>query len=303
MAAGAVVAVVALTGVAGCGAAGSGGAAGAGPGAGANGALGFNGPFGLGGPFEGGGITGGGASGGGITGGGITGGGTSGGGITGAGNSGAGITGGGTSGAGITGGGNSGGGIGAAGLAGTASGKSRGAVKVDGSTALDGVAGLPWLFALGAGVRATAPHAVRPGTSSPADAAAGFYQAFYDQRFTAACDYVAPARQAGCPVLLRASSGSADALRTPAIGFTVVKGAQALVTMTGVLCRAASGCVGQHDPHWIFDSSYTFDQLWALTAGAGGNPLTVTPLTKDAGRWYVDLDAAGTHPASRPRKP
>ena len=288
MAAGAVVAVVALTGVAGCGAAGSGGAAGAGPGAGANGALGFNGPFGLGGPFAGGPFAGGR----------ITGDGNSGAGVTGGENSGGGITGGENSGAGIT-----GGGMGAAGLAGTASGKGRGAVKVDGSTALDGVAGLPWLFALGAGVRATAPHAVRPGTSSPADAAAGFYQAFYDQRFTAACDYVAPARRAGCPVLLRESGGSADALRTPAIGFTVVKGAQALVTMTGVLCRAASGCVGQHDPHWIFDGSYTFDQLWALTAGAGGNPLTVTPLTMDAGHWYVDLDAAGTRPASRPRIP
>jgi hypothetical protein len=288
MAAGAVVAVVALTGVAGCGAAGSGGATGAGPGPAANGALGFNGPFGLGGPFEGAPLEGAPLAGAPLAGAPLAGDPLAGGGITSG---------------GITGAGLSGGGIGAAGLAGTTSGKSRGAVKVDGSTALDGVAGMPWLFALGAGVRATAPPAVRPGTSSPADAAAGFYQAFYDQRFTAACDYVAPARQAGCPVLLRESSGSADALHTPAIGFTVVKGAQALVTMTGVLCRAAGGCVGQHDPHWIFDSSYTFDQLWALTADAGGNPLTVTPLAKDAGRWYVDLTAAGTRPASLPRIP
>jgi hypothetical protein len=258
-------AVIALIGVAGCGAAGSGGATGAGSAGAANGALGFNGPFGLGGPFEGDEIAGGGI---------------------GAEDE------------------IAGGGIGAAGLANTTSGKSGSMVKVDGSTALDGVAGMPWLFALGAGVRATAPQSVRPGTGSPADAAAGFYQAFYDQRFAAACGYVAPARQASCPALLRGSSGSADALRTPAIGFTVVKGARALVTMTGVLCRTASGCVGQHDPHWIFDNSYTFDQLWALTAGDGGNPLTVTPLTKDAGCWYVDLTAAAaTHPAALPRIP
>lgn len=173
-----------------------------------------------------------------------------------------------------------------------ASGPGERAVKVDGSTAMDGFRGMPWLLALGAGVGASAPSAVRPGTGTPADAAAGFYQAFYTQRFTAACGFVAPGQRAGCPARLRGSRGSTDALRIPAIGFSVVKGARALVTMTGTLCRAGGGCIGQRNPRWIFGNSYTFDQLWALTAGDGGNPLTVTPLIMDAGRWYVDLTAA-----------
>jgi hypothetical protein len=154
---------------------------------------------------------------------------------------------------------------------------------------MEGVAGMPWLFALGAGVSASAPQAVRPGTGSPADAAAAFYDAFYEQRFATACGYVAPAQQANCPVPLRKSRGSADTLQSPAIGFVVVKGNEALVTMTGLLCRTATGCVAQHNAHWVFGDSYTFDRLWSLTAAQGGNPLTVTPFTRVAGRWYMDL--------------
>ena len=225
-------ALVALIGITGCGAAGSNTAIGGKAVAAANAALGFNGQFGRGGPFEG---------------------------------------------------------TGTVGLANTTSGKIGVTVQVGGSTAMEGVAGMPWLFALGAGVSASAPQTVRPGTDSPADAAAGFYDAFYEQRFATACDYVAPAQQANCPVLLRKSRGSADTLQSPAIGFVVIKGNEALVTMTGLLCRTATGCVAQHNAHWIFGDSYTFDRLWSLTATQGGNPLTVTPCTQVAGRWYMDL--------------
>lgn len=168
-------------------------------------------------------------------------------------------------------------------------------VTVGGSVALDGVTGLPWLFAIGAGVEVSAPATVRAATDTPADAAAGFYQAFYAQRLPQACGYVAPAQRAGCPARLR-GAGGADVLRVPAVGFAVQKADQALVTMTGVLCRPAAGCLGQQNPGWIFAGSRSFDQLWALTAANGGNPLTVTPLVSDAGRWYVDL-AAGAQAA------
>lgn len=249
----AVGAMTALVGIAGCGAAGPSGAFGA------NAALGLNGPYGLGGPFEG--------SGG-----------------AGAENvaDAAGTAGtllGGTSTAGVT---------GTAGPTNSTGGNIGVTVRVDGSTALEGVTGMPWLFALGPGVNASAPQSVRPGTESPADAVAGFYDAFYTRRFATACAYVAPTQQPGCPVLLRQSSG-ADSLHNAAIGFVVIKDTEALVTMTGLLCRTASGCVGQHNAHWIFGYSCTFDRLWALTADEGGNPLTVTPLTRVADRWYMDL--------------
>lgn len=32
--------------------------------------------------------------------------------------------------------------------------------------------------------------------------------------------------------------------------------------------------------------AYSFDALWSATAG---NPLTVAPFTRFAGRWYLDL--------------
>src|SRR6185437_15857699 len=47
------------------------------------------------------------------------------------------------------------------------------AVQVGGSTALDGVTGLPWLFAIGAGVEVSAPATVRAAADTPADATAG----------------------------------------------------------------------------------------------------------------------------------
>ncbi len=124
-------------------------------------------------------------------------------------------------------------------------------VRVDGSTALERNR-VPWLTALGAGVSVNAPRSVRPGTDSPADAAAGFYQAFYGRRLPAACGYVVPAQRAGCAGRLGAASGRAGSLRSPAIGFVVTKGAVAIVTMTGLVCGAngttAGNCLGQHDP-------------------------------------------------------
>jgi hypothetical protein len=262
---------MALISIAGCGAAGSNGAAGAGA------PPGFNGPFGRGGPFESLSATGPanpGAAGplGGLLGG------TSASRVTGT----AGLA----LGRKVHGGGST---VRPGALGGSAVQVGASAVQVGGSTALEGRVGMPWLFALGPGVSASAPESVQPGTDSPADAAAGFYDAFYARRFAAACDYVAPAQQANCLALLRKSGGSADSLDSPAIGFVVVKGNEALVTMTGLLCRTATGCVGQHNAHWIFLTSRTFDQLWSLTASQGGNPLTVTPVTEAAGRWYLDL--------------
>jgi hypothetical protein len=249
-------ALIALFCIAGCGAGGSGWAHAA---ATANSGLGFNGPYGLGGPYESrqpAPVAGGGATGS------------------------SGTLLGGTSGPAVS---------ATAGLANASSGKKGLIVQVGGSTALEGARALPWLVTLGAGVSASAPLSVQPGTDSPADAAAGFYDAFYEQRFATACDFVAPAQRASCPVLLSESTGSADTLDTPAIGFVATKGDRALVTMTGLLCRPAAGCVAQHNAHWSFGMSYHFDTLWSLTARSGGNPLTVTPFTEVAGRWYLDL--------------
>lgn len=256
----AVGAIIALFGVAGCGGAGARGDSVADAAATANKGLGLNGPFGLGGPFEGPPAAG-----------------TASGGLLGGADA--------TAGHGTA-------GHATAGLANSSDGRPGVTVQVSGSTALVGARGLPWLVPLGYGVGVTAPLSVRPGTDSPADAAAGFYDAFYEQRFGAACGYVVPWEQASCPVLLRESAGSADTLHTPAIGFQVVKGSRALVTMTGLLCRTATGCVGQHNTHWIFGMYYSFDTLWTLTARHGGNPLTVTPFTEVAGRWYLDLKPA-----------
>jgi hypothetical protein len=249
-------AIIALFCIAGCGAAGPVRADAA---ATANNGLGFNGPYGLGGPFEG--RQAAPAASGGA-----------------AGSSGTLL--GGTSAPAVS---------ATAGLANASSGKKGLVVQVGGSTALEGIRALPWLVVLGAGVSVSAPLSVQPGTDSPADAAAGFYDAFYEQRFATACHFVPPAQRASCPVLLRESTGSADTLYNPAIGFVATTGHRALVTMTGLLCRPAGGCVGQHNAHWSFGMSYSFGKLWSLTARDGGNPLTLTPFVQVAGHWYLDL--------------
>jgi hypothetical protein len=181
---------------------------------------------------------------------------------------------------------------GTAGLASTTGRTRAAAVRVDGSTALYGSHTVSWLTALGFGVSVSAPLTVRAGTASPADAAAGFYDAFYAGRLAAACGYAVPGPRAQCAAALARARATAGTLRNAAIGFVVAKDTEALVTMTGLACggRAApSGCLGQEDPAWIFGDSPSFDTLWAGIAREGGNPLTATPLRQVAGHWYVDL--------------
>jgi hypothetical protein len=164
--------------------------------------------------------------------------------------------------------------------------------RVEGSTAFDGNHRAPWLPALGYGVDVTAPSAVHPSTATPGDAEAGFYDAFYAGRLTEACGYLVPGQRVRCATTLGKSLAAAGSLRDPAVGFVVVKGDQAIVTMTGLTCggRAApAGCLGQHDPAWIFGYHVTFDALWARIGQEGGNPLTATPFRRVAGHWYLDL--------------
>jgi hypothetical protein len=157
--------------------------------------------------------------------------------------------------------------------------------------ALIGVHRLPWLAALGPGVGLTAPLTVTPGTDSPADAAAGFYRAYYAQRYAAACGYLAPSRRAGCAALLARSSAGYSLVRL-AIGFIVAEDSRALVTMTGALCRgdgAARQCAAETSAHWVFNDGLAFDDIWLLIARQSMNPLVATPCTQVGGRWYVDL--------------
>ena len=164
--------------------------------------------------------------------------------------------------------------------------------RVYGSTALNGSHKVPWLAALGYGVSVSAPQTVSPGTATPGDAEAGFYDAFYTGRLAVACRYVVPAQRGRCAASLRGSLAAAGSLRNAAVGFVVAKGDLAIVTMTGLVCggRAApAGCLGQRDPAYVFGYAVTFETLWARVEADGGNPLTATPLRRVAGRWYVDL--------------
>jgi hypothetical protein len=181
---------------------------------------------------------------------------------------------------------------GTAGLAST-TGRTRAAVvRVDGSTALYGSHTVSWLTSLGFGITVSAPLTVRAGTASPADAAAGFYDAFYAGRLAAACGYAVPGPRAQCAAALARARAAAGTLRNAATGFVVAKDTEALVTMTGLVCGGRAdpnGCLGQEDPAWIFENDPAFDTLWARIAREGGNPLTATPLRQVAGHWYVDL--------------
>ena len=165
---------------------------------------------------------------------------------------------------------------------------------VSGSVQLNQSHGIWWLPELGPGVSATAPATVRPGTGSAADAAAGFYDAFYAGRMAAACGYVIPGERGGCPTQLTGAAPAAGSLLDAAIGYVVAKGDAALVSMTGLVCdgqAAPDGCLGQHTGGYVFEQRETFDILWGRLAAAGGNPVTATPVRLIAGRWYVDLTA------------
>jgi hypothetical protein len=165
-------------------------------------------------------------------------------------------------------------------------------LTIAGSTATTGGTPTAWETALGSGIQVSAPKTVTPGTDSPADAVAGYYDAFLANKPFAVCAYVQPSAQATCKTDAangQLSDTGGQFLTNPAIGYVVVKGTQALVTLAGTECVAGAPTGGscQVAPDAAFDESVTFDSLYQRA----GNPM-LNPCAEVSGKWYLAAAAA-----------
>jgi hypothetical protein len=145
-----------------------------------------------------------------------------------------------------------------------------GRVNVPPAVTLDGAAALP-------------SADVHPGYATPADVVEAFYQALLGGTPTRACAYATNP----CP-----SSVSGTITGSVSIVYVASDGNEALVEVTGTVCRAASCLPLLGHVVMPTGSVSSFSASWAaLTSGAYGWASSPLPCVRDAatGQWLVKL--------------
>lgn len=157
-----------------------------------------------------------------------------------------------------------------------------------------------WAHGLGSGVVVTAPSATAPGHGSPGAALLGEVNAIESDQLARACPYFPPASQPGCKAAFDGSSASAGvSVSHFALGYVVVRGAEALVGSTGKYCAAAQTpeCTSNSNPAAVFERRKSFAALWteAISQDSSGatNAYSLAPCVRVGGRWYVYSPPSG----------
>jgi hypothetical protein len=108
------------------------------------------------------------------------------------------------------------------------------------------------------------------------------------------CAYYPPAEQSACDstmgsIPVASLSGSLPVYKNIAVTYTAIKGAEALVGVTGSVCtpNQTPSCFTNSDPAAIFDSGKSFDTLWTETTSAGSRAYSLAQLTEAGGKWYL----------------
>jgi hypothetical protein len=133
-----------------------------------------------------------------------------------------------------------------------------------------------------AGAAAVPSAHVHPGYATPADAVDGFYQALLGGAPAQACAYATNP----CP-----SPGSGRITGQVSIVDAVSDGAEALVEITGTICRSVT-CVPLTDRVVMPTGPASFGLSWSsLTSGVYGWAGSPLPCVRDqaTGQWHVKL--------------
>jgi len=70
------------------------------------------------------------------------------------------------------------------------------------------------------------------------------------------------------------------------VGYTAVKGDEALAGTTGTFCNSGS-CFTNTDPAALFTSGKPFDTRWSDANNAGSNSYALAACTEIGGKWYI----------------
>jgi hypothetical protein len=158
-----------------------------------------------------------------------------------------------------------------------------------------------WAAGLGSGVTVIAPTSASPGNGSPQAVVTGATAAENSGNYTSVCMYYEPSLQSACNSQVSAeSSASPSALASQigtiknlAIGYTAIRGNQALVGGTGTFCSSGK-CSTNSDPAALFSSGKTFSQLWSTADNQNPGVYSLAACIKVDGKWYLYQPASSS---------
>lgn len=168
-----------------------------------------------------------------------------------------------------------------------------------GGGALSGSNAPSWAGKLGSGVSVEAPGTASPGNGSPQAVMAGVVAALTGGHFSDICKYYQPSEQSKCQsdvgavTPAEAAAAGLPTFKNFAIGYTAIKGDEALVGTTGSVCDTNNTpqCYTNNDPAAILDSGQPFDSLWTQAGSASSSSYSLAQCIQVNGSWYADTSA------------
>lgn len=144
-----------------------------------------------------------------------------------------------------------------------------------------------WAAALGSGVTVIGPVSTSPGNGSPQAVVTGVAAAEDSGSYTSLCTYYEPSLQSKCHSQVSAeisASPSAVAsqigtIKNLAVGYTAIRGHEALVGGTGTFC-ASGKCSTNTDPAALFSSGKTFSALWSTANNQNPGVYSLPPSSR-----------------------
>jgi hypothetical protein len=174
----------------------------------------------------------------------------------------------------------------------------------NGGGAGGGVAHPSWENGLGPGVTVLAPGSYIAGNGSPGAAVTGMVTGLESGDVSRMCGYFEPSSASSCKQALSYATWPAMADEIPritrfSVGYTAIKGSEALAVILGNSCTArpaaafaagpTASCTASTDPAAGLDSGASFAALWAsANSSSGTGETSLAPLVKVNGKWYVD---------------
>jgi hypothetical protein len=171
------------------------------------------------------------------------------------------------------------------------------AARPTGSTATT-IANPSWAAGLGPGVTVIAPKSVAAGHGSPQAVVTGATAAADSGNYASLCAYYEPSLQPDCIHPESSASPSAVAsqigtIKNLTIGYTAIRGDQALVGGTGTFC-ASGKCGTNRDPAALFSSGKTFSALWNSANNQAPGGYSLGACIKVDGKWYLYQPASSS---------
>jgi len=151
-----------------------------------------------------------------------------------------------------------------------------------------------WASALGSGVTIVPPGPASAGNGSPDAVMAGVETAIASGHYADSCKYFQPSAQSQCSSTLSTVTPAEAASELPTfksfgIGYTAIKGDQALVGTTGTFCdqQNTPACCTNTDPAAILDSGKSFATLWTQAGSSSGSVYSLAQVVEVNGSWYA----------------